>query len=180
MPADARVFGEISFNAPNTGPEDILRFCESARQLFQAVPTRRSLHAFRVCGAEMELWVFNRSGAYSSEAFNLKQHPYLLFEIMTSYVTMNDDEVGIASFIRQDGLGRFVAVDRIMGKGVEKFYLGHGPIAAPQYIVGPGPTCFSAGKSSCEGPELVVKFAWREEERHTEHDLLQLTAERHV
>ncbi|PGH14969.1 hypothetical protein AJ80_05732 [Polytolypa hystricis UAMH7299] len=178
--AHARVLGEFNANASNTDSEDVLRFCESSRQVVEAEPTRRFLHGFQICRSMMELWVFDRSGAYSGEMLDLEQRPDLLIKAIASYAMMNDEEVGLDSFIRLDGLGSYVAFNEVDGNEVEKFYLDHEPIAAPQYIVGPGTTCYSARKLTSKTPEVVVMFAWREDKRHTERELLELTKERNV
>jgi len=178
--ANARVLGELNADASNTDPEDVLRFCESARQVFQARPTRRFLHGFQICGSMMELWVFDRSGAYSCEKLDIEQRPELLIQTIASYMMMDDEEVGFNSFIRRDGLRSYIAFDGVGGNEAERFYLEDEPIAAPQYIVGPGTTCYSARKLTFDNPEFVVKFAWREDERHTERELLELTKERNV
>lgn len=129
----------------------------------------------------MELWVFDRSGAYSCEEMDTEQRPELLIKTIASYTMMNDEEVGFNSFIRLDELGRsYVAFSGLDGNEAERFYLEDEPIAAPQYIVGPGTTCYSARRLTSKNPEFVVKFAWREEKRHTERELLDLTKERNV
>ena len=137
---NARVFGESNANASSTDPEDVLRFCESARQVFQTQPTRRFLHGFQICGSMMELWVFDRSGAYSCEKLDIGQRPDLLIKTIASYTMMNDEEVGFNSFIRLDGLGSYIAFSGVDGNEAERFYLEDEPIAAPQYIVGSGTT----------------------------------------
>ncbi|KAG6290125.1 hypothetical protein E4U09_004591 [Claviceps aff. purpurea] len=46
--------------------EDFLQMALLVRSIFCAQPTRRYVHAFMLCGRMMELWIFDRSGAYSS------------------------------------------------------------------------------------------------------------------
>lgn len=178
--ADARVLGEFSVKTSTTGPEHVLRFCESARQIFQAQPTRRFLHGFQICGSIMELWVFDRSGAFSSERLDTTLTPNLLIEALASYAMMNDEEVGLNSFIKQDGLRRYVEFKEFEEVEAERFYLESEPIAAPRYIIGPGTTCYASRRLTSNKPNLVVKFAWREDKRHTELELLTLTKERNV
>ncbi|KAI9859057.1 MAG: hypothetical protein M1813_007185 [Trichoglossum hirsutum] len=178
--ADARVFGEFNANTSTTGPKDVLRFCESARQVFQAQPTRRFLHGFQICGSMMELWVFDRSGAFSSEKLDTTQSPNSLIKTMVSYAMMNDEEVGFNSFIKQDGLGSYIEFGGVDGTEAERFYLEAEPIAAPLYIVGPSTTCYASRRLTFKSPNLAVKFAWREDKRHTELKLLTLTKERNA
>lgn len=178
--ANVRVFGEINSNHSSTESEDVLRFCESARQVFQdpTQSTRRFLHGFQICGSMMELWVFDRSGAYSSDKLNIRQRPDLLIQTIASYMMMNDEEVGFNPFIQLDGLKRYIAFRGIDGN--ERFYLEEKPIATPQYIVGPGTTCYASRGLTSKFPEYVVKFAWREGEGHTERELLESTKDRNV
>ena len=157
--AGARIFGEFNPNAASTGPNDVLRFCDSARQVFQAQPALRFLHGFQICGFMMELWVFDRSGAYSCKLIDIEQRPDLFIKTIAGYTMMNDEEVGFNSFIRLDGLGSYVAFSGSDGNEAERFYLEDEPIAVPQYIVGPGTTCYSARRLTSKGPEFVVKFA---------------------
>lgn len=180
LTADARVFGDCSVDASDTGLESVSRFCETARQVFQAQPTRRFLHGFQICGSTMELWVFDRSGAYSSEKLDLVERPDLLIRIMASYVMMSDEEVGFNSFIRHDGVGSYVAFGNADQDETERLYLDDNPIAAPQYLIGPGTTCYAARTSKSQTAEFAVKFAWREDSNHTERELLELTKERNV
>lgn len=128
----------------------------------------------------MEFWVFDRSGAYSSEKLDLVQRPHLLIRIMASYAMMSDDEVGFNSFIWHDGLGSYVTFGSADEDKTGRLYLEDKPIAAPQYLVGPGTTCYASRTSNSQTAEFVVKFAWREDSNHTERELLELTKERKV
>ncbi|KAK3943566.1 hypothetical protein QBC46DRAFT_361833 [Diplogelasinospora grovesii] len=178
--ADARVFGDFSVDASDIGPESVSRFYETARQVFQARPTRRFLHGFQIRGSTMELWMFDRSGAYSSDKLDIVQRPDLLIKTMASYAMTNDEEAGFTSFIRRDGLGSYVAFGGADENETERLYLEDKPIAAPQYLVGPGTTCYAARTSTSQTAGFVVKFAWREDAIHTERELLELTKDRNV
>jgi hypothetical protein len=50
-------------------------FCGHAREVFTSQPTRLFLCGFVICGSMVELWVFDRSGPYSSEKFDLHKDP---------------------------------------------------------------------------------------------------------
>lgn len=124
--------------------------------------------------------MFDRSGAYSSDKLDILQRPDLLIKIMASYAMMNDEKAGFTSFIRRDGLRSYVAFGGADENDTERVYLDHKPIAAPQYLVGPGTTCYVARISTSQAQEFVVKFAWREHAMHTERELLELTKARNV
>ncbi|KAI1358449.1 hypothetical protein F5Y08DRAFT_350831 [Xylaria arbuscula] len=178
--ADVRAFGDFSVGASGTDAMGFSRLCETARRVFQARPTRMLLHGFQVCGSIMEMWVFDRSGAYSSHQFDMIQRPDLVVKIITSYGRMNDEEAGFTSFIQRDDLGSYVIFHGDDENETERLYLDDKPIAAPGYLVGPGTTCYAARAPMSQTANLVVKFAWREEVIHRERELLELTQERKV
>ena len=128
----------------------------------------------------MELRVSDRSGAYSSEQFNLCHTQDILIRTLTGYATMNDEEVGFNPFIKLDDDGPHVAFRAADGAEVKRFHLEDEPIAAPPYLVGPGTTCYPAKALDPGSRGCLVKFAWREEERHVEREFLELTKERGV
>ncbi|TAQ88899.1 hypothetical protein B7494_g2770 [Chlorociboria aeruginascens] len=153
--ADAWVFGEFNTSTSTSTNEskDVLRFCESARQVFQAQPTRRFLHGFQINGSIMELWVFDR-GCLVVKGWIL-QSPSSWIKTMVSYAMMNDEEVGFNSFIKQDGWTRKL------------------------HYIWPSTTCYVSRRLIFKSPNLVVN-AWREDKRHTELEILTLTKERNV
>ena len=46
--------------------EDFLQLTRYVRSVFADQPTRRYIHAFLLCASTIELWIFDRSGPYSS------------------------------------------------------------------------------------------------------------------
>ncbi|KAK8043787.1 FunK1 protein kinase [Apiospora phragmitis] len=100
---------------------------------------------------------------------------------MTNYVMMSDEEASFTSFIRHDDLGSYFLL-RFPGESTttNHLYLEDEPIAAPDYFVGPGTTCYAARARMSQTAGFVVKFAWREEVAHRERELLELAKERKV
>lgn len=47
----------------------------------------------------MELWVFDRSGPYSSGEFDIHKEPYKFICAIAGYLMMNNDELGLDTFI---------------------------------------------------------------------------------
>jgi hypothetical protein len=175
-----RVFGEYHHaGAPVVAEDDsdILRFCERARQVFKAQSARRFLHGFMVCGTTLELWVFDRSGAYSSEKLDLAQRPALLVQTLAGYTMMRDEESGLNTFVKRLGPGSDSYVTFDQG---DKLYLRPELIAAPGYIVGLGTTCYAASVSTTGEPDIVIKFSWRADGTHAELRLLERARERNV
>lgn len=76
-----RAFGEFHHADTSDETDDdthMVRFFHRALLVFKAQPTRYFLHGFVVRANTVDLWVFDRSGAYSSEKFHLGQTPELL------------------------------------------------------------------------------------------------------
>lgn len=121
--------------------------------------------------------MFDRSGAYSSERLVLAQTPDLLIQALAGYAYMSDEEAGFNTFVKHTGLGHesYVKFD-----DQNQFYLQPELIAAADYVVGPGTTCYAASTSTTETPDTVIKFSWREEQESTEISLLQRARERNA
>lgn len=179
---NTRAFGEFhQNNAPNVADDgedkDIPRFGTRAQQIFKNQSARCFVHGFLVRGTTLELWVFDRSGAYSSERIDLAQTPDLLVQALAGYAYMSDEEAGFNTFVKHAGAAheRFVTFD-----DQHQFYLQPELIAAADYVVGPGTTCYAASTSMTETPDTVIKFSWREEQDSTEVSLLQRAQERNA
>ncbi|CAG7555255.1 unnamed protein product [Fusarium equiseti] len=174
-----RVFGEFHHEstAAMADDDDLLRFFERAHQVFKAQSARCFVHGFLFRGTTLELWVFDRSGAYSSERLDLAEKPDLLVRILAGYTLMSDEEVGFNTFVKAlaPASDRYVTLDRR-----DKLYLRPEVIASADYIVGPGTTCYVASTSTTGKPDTVIKFSWREDEELTEVTLLKRAHERNA
>ena len=51
----------------------------------------------------MRLWVFDRSGPYNSEKFDIHQEPERFVKVLAGYAMMSDAELGLNTFIKRDG-----------------------------------------------------------------------------
>lgn len=175
-----RVFGEFHHDSAPVmadDDDDILRFCERAQQVFNVQSARCFVHGFLVRGTTLELWVFDRSGAYSSERVDLAQRPDLLVRTLAGYTLMSDEEAGFNTFVKHlaPGSDSYVTFHQH-----DKFHLRPELIATANYIVGPGTTCYVASTSTIGEPGTVIKFSWREDEEPTELRLLQRAHERNA
>ena len=65
----------------------------------------------------MQAWVFDRSGPYSSTAFDIHKEPECFICTIAAYIMMSDEELGLDTFIEQDDGDRFITVvEDAMGK----------------------------------------------------------------
>ncbi|PNP43238.1 hypothetical protein THARTR1_11136 [Trichoderma harzianum] len=191
-PGSTRVYGEYHHgNGPVKGDDDdFLSFAARAVQVFNDQPTRHFLHAFLLHGTTLELWVFDRAGAYSSELVDLVQNPQELLHTLAGYCMMNDKESGVNTFVKCLGPGsdKYVSFDDdppydipgscdgdffgVCGR-IVKLYLRPEMLAAPGYLVGLGTTCFAASKSTTDKPNVIVKFSWRDDNATDESPMLE-------
>ncbi|RYO95254.1 hypothetical protein DL766_002067 [Monosporascus sp. MC13-8B] len=145
---------------------DFLQLTRHVRNVFADQPTRRFAHAFSLCASKMELWVFDRSGAYSSGTFDIHDEPDKFARALVGYTTMDDDLMGLDIFVeRQDG-HRYVTLDDTTGKEV-RLRLDKAMVRQ-EAIVCRGTTCYETQNSH------VAKFSWASDKRKLEVEQLRL------
>ncbi|KAL2043513.1 hypothetical protein N7G274_003820 [Stereocaulon virgatum] len=128
----------------------------------------------------MQAWVFDRSGPYSSTAFNIHDEPERFIRMIAAYVMMSDEELGLDTFIeRKDGDQFITVVEDATGKE-RRLQLDSAPIAYQRAIVCRGTSCFRAKIPSSKNFQYVAKFSWVSDKRQPEADLLRLARKRGV
>ncbi|TAQ83209.1 hypothetical protein B7494_g8467 [Chlorociboria aeruginascens] len=150
----------------------VVQLAGYARQIFGSQPGRRFVPGFTICGTFMRLWMFDRSGAYSSEGFNILEEPERVMKVIAGYTLMTDEELGLnMSIKRDDPDGQYIITQNT------KIYLDDNPIASVPVITGRGTACYR-GKRSPDGEwEYVVKFSWPGEGNVREGRLLKAAKE---
>lgn len=114
----------------------------------------------------MRLWVFDRSGPYSSENFDIHNEPERFVTVIAGYALMTDAELGLNTFITRDGNAKYIIA------GDMKISMEEKPIASTKAIVCRGTTCYR-GQGIELAPEYVVKFAWPSDKRQREIEIGQ-------
>ncbi|KAI1156562.1 serine/threonine-protein kinase Sgk2 [Nemania diffusa] len=145
---------------------DLLQLTRFVRGVFADQPTRRFVHAFSLCASKMELWVFDRSGAYSSGPFDIHDEPDKFARAFVGYTTMNNDAIGLDTFIKRDSGHRYVILDDVNGKET-KVRLNEAMVRQ-KAIVCSGTTCYKTQNSH------VAKFSWTSDKRKLEVEQLNL------
>ncbi|KKF92201.1 hypothetical protein CFO_g5447 [Ceratocystis platani] len=142
-----------------------LRLTCHVQGVFADQPTRRFVHAFSLCACKMELWIFDRSGAYSSGTFDIHDEPDKFARALVGYATMDDDTMGLDTFMgRQDG-HRYVTLDDANGKET-RLRLDKALIRR-RAIVCRGTTCYETQDSH------VAKFSWTSDKQKLEVEHLK-------
>ncbi|KAM3074531.1 hypothetical protein ACMFMF_006537 [Clarireedia jacksonii] len=70
------VIGEHKQNPDEDGStKTLIQLAGYTREVFGSQPERRFVPGFTMCGSMMRLWVFDRSGLYNSEKFDVHKEP---------------------------------------------------------------------------------------------------------
>ncbi|KAL2825722.1 hypothetical protein BDW59DRAFT_145781 [Aspergillus cavernicola] len=179
---DVLVIGEVS-QGQETCQQQFLHLCGHAQKVFTSQPTRRFLHCFYVCGSVVEFWVFDRSGPYSCKAFDIYQHPDRFIIALAGYTEMNDEELGLNTFIKSDDHGRYILLQSDQSKNqakTERLYLEDQPVAFAPDLVCTGTTAYRAKYLESREWNFVAKFTWRADNGKREEDMLRLIKKKGV
>ena len=171
---DVKVIGEHKQSKDDL-KATLLQLGRYMRDVFTAQPTRRYIHGFVLHGSTMELWVFDRSGPYSSGPFDIHEEPERFIKAITGYVMMSDEELGLDTLVERDGENQSITVTEDVTGKEKRLQLELDPIAKQRAIVCRGTSCFRS-----KDQKHVVKFSWTSDKRPPEADLLRLARERGV
>ncbi|SLM41353.1 1 protein kinase [Lasallia pustulata] len=177
---DVQVIGEHKTSNSEDFKPLLLQLGRNIRDVFTGQPTRRFIHGFFLYGTTMELWVFDRSGPYSSGEFDIHKEPEQFIRAIAGYAMMSDEELGLDTFAEWDGEDRFITITEDATGKERRLQLESHLIAYQRAIVCRGTSCFRASIPSSEDPLYVVKFSWTSDKRRPEADLLRLARERGV
>lgn len=160
--------------------EGLLQLCRSAHQVFAAQPTRLFLHGFYIRGSLIEFWVFDRSGLYCSEVFDMQRDLMQFGSIILNYSRMTDQDLGQSEIIQEDKGGSYITLEGMAEPSPGKLYLESHPIASREGIVGPRTTCYRARVPDSNRWDYIIKFKWRWARERPEDELLKLSKEKCV
>jgi len=152
--------------------ELLLQITRYMRNVFTSQPTRRFIHVFFMHVSTMQLWVFDRSGAYSSVEFDIHEEPEKLIRALVGYAFMSNEELGLDTFIVRKGNKHTIIFENDVGGKKRKLELDQEPFVK-QWAVCRGTTCFRTADHS-----NVVKFSWTSEKRPSESDHLRLARQK--
>ena len=167
---DFRVIGELT-KTKKSGcwKAKFTQLAIYVRDAFAAQPTRWFVHGFLMFGSQMQLWVFDRSGAYSSETFDVREEPKQFVRVVVGYAFMTKAELGLDTFIQDDVLHPTVTLPESISGKDRILQLEATPIFSQNAIACRGTSCFSTADGT-----LVVKFSWRPDKKRSEADYLTI------
>lgn len=159
--------------------DGLLRLCRSAHQVFASQPTRLFLHGLYIRGSLIELWVFDRSGLYCSDIFDVRKDFIQFLSTILSYQRMTDQDLGKFTMIETDKDGSYIILDGAVPP-LGKLHLESQPIASREGLVGTGTTCYRAKMPDSNQWNYVLKFKWRWARERPEDELLNLVKAKRV
>ena len=168
--SDVRVVGEHKVS----NREQSAKFWQLAiyvRDVFATQPMRRFVHGFLLLGTSMELYIFDRSGAYGASPFDIGTSPERFIRIMSGYALMSDEELGLDTFVDREGEKPFVTVVEDGARKRRRLQLEATPIATQSVIASRGTCCYR----TIDG-QHVVKFSWLSDRRIPEVEHLRKVA----
>ncbi|KAI1205533.1 FunK1 protein kinase [Annulohypoxylon truncatum] len=175
-----QVIGQFYRRGGVSYQDGLLRLCRSAHQVFASQPTRLFLHGFYIRGSLIELWVFDRSGLYCSDLFDMQKDFIQFLSIILSYQRMTDQELGKINIIETDEGSSYVVLNNKVMPSLGKLYLENRPIASREGLVGTGTTCYRARVLNSDRWNYVLKFKWRWARDRPEDELLKLARKKCV
>lgn len=165
---EVRVVGKLDVSN-NYWERNFFQLCIYVRHVFSVQPTRRFVHGFTILGTTMELWIFDRSGPYSSGEFDIHDDPAKFIRAIAGYALMSDRELGLDTFVERKGGDIFITVtDETNGEDM-RLQLPQYPIFQQRAIVCRGTTCYRV-----LGLPHIVKFSWTTDMQPPEAEYFRL------
>ncbi|KAA8902846.1 hypothetical protein FN846DRAFT_920128 [Sphaerosporella brunnea] len=96
-----RIVGELKANPDESDSDSTLaQLANYVREMFNAQPSRRWVHVFTLCGANLRAWLFDRSGATASRLIDINAEPVLFLRVVCGYALMDATAVGFDPSIK--------------------------------------------------------------------------------
>ncbi|CAD6501155.1 BgTH12-01409 [Blumeria graminis f. sp. triticale] len=148
-----------------------IKFIEMAAyvsEIFTRQPLRRFVHGFCLFDKEIEFWLIDRTGAFSSGLISIEDDEQVLVRAISSYLLMSDEELGLDTTIhRVDGRSMITIANGESGE-TREIEIDPKPLTHPRKLLSNGTTCFRSLDD-----KLLVKYSWRKICGKGEIDLLK-------
>ncbi|CAD6502907.1 BgTH12-02581 [Blumeria graminis f. sp. triticale] len=166
---DVRVLGEFTIKPfKDERRNKFLQLSRSVLQIFSTQPLRQFVHGFCLFKNDFELWLFNRSGAYSSGPLSIKDNKDKLVRAISSYLFMSDEELGIYSPFRNVNGRSFLSFSTEKDDQAQDYDINPNPIFKAGTLVSRGTVCYEMSEESA-----IVKYSWTRTAGKSEIDFMQ-------
>ncbi|SZF02222.1 unnamed protein product [Blumeria hordei] len=153
-----RVVGGLS-TKPAEGRRKV-KFVELAtyvRKIFCAQPLRRFVHGFCLFDKEIEFWLIDRTGAYSSGFISIENDEQVLVRAICSYLLMSDEELGLDTTIRHVDRRSVITICDDESGQTREIEIDSYPMVSQEELISSGTTCYRSIDD-----KLLIKYAWRQ------------------
>ncbi|CAD6500917.1 BgTH12-06621 [Blumeria graminis f. sp. triticale] len=164
---DIQVLGEITKLPTSAWMDKFLQLAVYMREVFTAQPLRKFVHGFLLLDTKLQLWVFDRSGPYSTGFIDIGENPEVFVYVITAYMMMSDEELGIDTLVQYEKNQTIITITDANTKEPRNLILEAEPFFAQRVIVSRSTACYRALDGT-----YVVKISWRAVDRLSEVNLL--------
>ncbi|CAD6501160.1 BgTH12-01414 [Blumeria graminis f. sp. triticale] len=148
-----------------------VKFIEMAAyvsEIFTRQPLRRFVHGFCLFDKEIEFWLIDRTGAFSSGLISIEDDERALVRAISSYLLMSDEELGLDTTIRQVDERSMITIANGESGETREIEIDPKPLTHPRKLLSNGTTCYRSLDD-----KLLVKYSWRKICGKGEIDLLK-------
>ncbi|KAJ6786855.1 hypothetical protein PWT90_06204 [Aphanocladium album] len=136
------------------------------RFVYSDQPLRAFVHAFTIQGSMLELFVYDRAGAYSSGVIPIHRKPEIFVRALVGYATMTGKDMGYLDVFQKNENGdSFIELQSVENQSEVLHVSVIKQIFHQNAISCRGTTCFST-------PLGVLKLSWCPDDRESELDYL--------
>ncbi|KAK3186366.1 hypothetical protein K4F52_004904 [Lecanicillium sp. MT-2017a] len=164
---DSRSVVVVGKHEAGTHPTDfrmvLVQLTRQIQSIFAEQPLRRFVHAFTIKQTMMELWVFDRSGPYSSGEFDIHREREKFARAFVAYATMDDAAMGLNIYTEEQQGHRNITVKDFDNNHIRTAL--NKPLVRQRGLVCRGTTCFLTDLG-------VAKFSWLADKQPSEAKLL--------
>ncbi|VDB83956.1 Bgt-50338 [Blumeria graminis f. sp. tritici] len=148
--------------------DKFLQLAVYMREVFTAQPLHKFVHGFLLLDTKLQLWVLDRSGPYPTGFIDIDENPEVLIYVITAYMLMSDEELGIDISVRHQQGQTIITVTDANTQETRTLILEAEPLITQKAIVSRGTTCYRALDGT-----YVVKVSWRAVDRLSEVSILK-------
>ncbi|CCU82826.1 serine/threonine-protein kinase Sgk2, partial [Blumeria hordei DH14] len=162
------VAGFSSKPAKDRRKEKFIEMAAYVSEIFHKQPLRRFVHGFCLFDKEIEFWLIDRTGAFSSGLISIEDDEQVLVRAISSYLLMSDEELGLDTTIRKVDGRSMITISSGESGETREIEIDPKPLTNRRKLHSNGTTCYRSLDD-----KLLVKYSWRKICGKSEIDLLK-------
>ncbi|SZF02213.1 unnamed protein product [Blumeria hordei] len=137
-------------------------------EIFRRQPLRRFVHGFCLFDKEIEFWLIDQTGAFSSGLVSIEDDEQVLVRAISSYLLMSDEELGLDTTIRKVDGRSMITISSGESGETREIEIDPKPLIRPRELFSNGTACYRSLDD-----KLLVKYSWRKICGKSEIDFLK-------